>query len=369
MAKENISLEQLQVLAERQGLDALALMPGPNLIHSTGLGFYLAERPILLLLPVDAPPAMVLPALEADKARQAGFRAFAYTDEEGYALAFQQACAVLELADARIGVEALRMRVLEARILQRYAPGAELVPADDLFAEMRITKTAAELAAIRRAVAVAEAAFRAWVPQLHIGMTERAAAARLVAELLTGGAEALAFEPIVCAGPNGAHPHAVPGDRAFQPDDWIVVDWGAVVEGYVSDITRMVVFGTPAGEMMRIHEIVLRANAAGREAAHPDIPAEAVDAAARAVIQAEGYGPRFVHRTGHGMGLEAHEPPYIVAGNAETLAPGMVFTVEPGIYLEGVGGVRIEDDVVITETGAETLTTLPRAPFIAPGTL
>ncbi|NBD36125.1 MAG: M24 family metallopeptidase, partial [Chloroflexi bacterium] len=174
----------------------------------------------------------------------------------------------------------------------------------------------------------------------------------------------LAFEPIVAGGPNGGLPHAVPGDRPFKAGDWIVVDWGALVDGYASDITRMVVLGEPRGKMREIHEIVLRANEAGRAAVEPGVEAQAIDAAARAVIQEAGYGPHFMHRTGHGIGLEAHESPYIVAGNDRSMAPGMTFTVEPGIYLPELGGVRIEDDVVVTLQGAETLTTLPRAPFI-----
>ncbi len=357
-------VEQMAQLAESRGLDALALMPGPNLFYSTGLSFFISERPVVALCPVDAPPALVVPEFEASKATSAGFEVFTYTDEEGYALVFHEACATLELAEARLGVEALRMRLLEARILQRYAPGVELIPADDLFAELRMVKSDAELEAMRHAVAVAERAFQLWLPQLHIGMSEREAAARLIAALLSNGAAALAFNPIVCGGPNGAMPHAHPGERPFQLGDWVVVDWGAVVDGYVSDLTRMVVFGEPSAPLVDVHEIVVRANAAGRAAAAPGVAAQDVDAAARAIITAAGYGAQFTHRTGHGLGLEAHEPPYIVSGNTLTLVPGMTFTVEPGIYLEGTGGVRIEDNVVVTPHGAETLTTLPRSPFV-----
>ncbi|MFN2109275.1 MAG: M24 family metallopeptidase [Anaerolineae bacterium] len=359
-----IRVEQMTQLAESRGLDALALMPGPNLFYATGLSFFVSERPVVALCPVDEPPAFVLPEFEASKATSAGFEVFTYTDEEGYALAFHEACATLELADARLGVEALRMRLLESRILQRYAPGADLVPADDLFAALRMVKSDAELDAMQRAVAVAERAFTLWVPQLRVGMTEREAAALLIAALLSNGADALAFAPIVCAGPNGAMPHAHPAHRPFQPGDWLVVDWGAVVDGYDSDLTRMVVFGEPEGELADVHEIVLRANEAGRAAVAPGVEAQAVDAAARAVITATGYGAKFTHRTGHGLGLEAHEPPYIVAGNAQVLEPGMTFTVEPGIYLEGIGGVRIEDNVLVTPTGVHTLTTLSRSAFV-----
>jgi len=360
-------VDKLKALALAQGFDALALMPGPNLFYTTQLSFFISERPIVLLIPVDAAPAVVLPELEVAKAQAAGFQTFAYTDEEGYALAFHGACAKLELAEARVGVEALRMRLLEARILQRYAPDVELAPADDLFASLRMIKSAAEIDALRRAVAVAEIAFQEWLPQLRVGMTEQEAASCLIAALLTHGAEGLAFSPIVCTGPNGALPHAVPSARPFQVGDWVVVDWGAVVDGYDSDITRAVVFGEPTGELCKVHEIVCLANVAGRAAAKPGVAAQSVDAAVRAVIEAVGYGDYFIHRTGHGLGLEAHEAPSIMGGNETLLQPGMTFTVEPGIYIQGLGGVRIEDDVAITKDGAETLTTLARAPFVIPG--
>jgi len=357
-------LTQALASAEAAGLDALALVPGPNLRYATGLSFHLSERPIVALLPVDAQPSIVLPEFEAGKAD--GFTTFTYTDEDGYAMAYSQACAALELADARVGVEALQMRLLEARVLERFAPDIELVPVDDLYAELRMVKGPSELAAMRRAARVAEDAFVTWVSQLRAGMTEREAAALLVAGLLGGGADGLSFSPIVASGPNGALPHATPGERKFAPGDWIVVDWGAQVDGYCSDLTRSVVMGEPHGRLAEIHPLVVAANAAGRAAAAPGEAAEDVDAAARAVIDEAGYGPQFFHRLGHGLGMEEHEPPYIVSGNRLRLQPGMTFTVEPGVYLPGVGGVRIEDDVVVTEAGVEPLTTLSRAPFVVP---
>jgi len=355
-------LARLLESAQAEGLDAIALVPGPNLLYLTGCGFHLSERPTVALFSVDQPPVMVLPALEVGKVPF--METFSYTDEEGYAIAFHEACVALELAEARIGVESLRMRLLEARILQRFASGAQLVPADDLLGRLRMAKSPAELAAMRRAIAVAETAFLGWLAELRLGMTEREAAARLVARLLTGGADAVSFDPIVVSGPNGALPHAVPGSRQLCFGDWLVVDWGAFVEGYASDLTRTVTIGPPTGPLCAIHDLVLRANEAGRAVANPGVTAEAVDAAARAVITAAGYGANFTHRTGHGLGMEVHEPPYIVGGNSIPLLPGMTFTVEPGVYLEGVGGVRIEDDVLVTEYGAETLSTLPRAPFV-----
>ncbi len=361
-------IEQLKAEARARGLDYLAVVPGPNLVYATGLHFFLSERPIIILLPVETrPPVAVLPTFEAERAASAGLDTFAYTDEEGPMAAFARLGEALPLGEARIGVEARRMRLLEAHLLEQCAPTAELIPADEVFALPRIIKSSEEIAAMRRAVAVAEAAFRAWLPKLKAGMTEREAAAHLTAALFTAGAEGLSFAPIVAAGPNGALPHAVPGDRPFAAGDWVVVDWGAVVDGYASDITRCLVFGQPQGRLREIHAIVKRANEAARHAARPGVTAESVDAAARGVIERAGYGPHFIHRTGHGLGLEAHEPPYLARGNTSHLAPGMTFTIEPGIYLEGVGGVRIEDDVVVTEEGVTVLTTLPRDPFIIEG--
>lgn len=355
-------LRRLQEEAARDGLDCMALVPGPNLFYLTGLSFHLSERPVVGLFPVDAPPAVVLPALEAPKLEHAAFplEVFTYTDEEGPALAFHQACAALELAEARIGAEALRMRLLEMRFLERYAPDCQLVPADEVVARLRVCKDAAELELMRRAVAVVEAALEATLDQVAVGMTEREVAGLLMVEILQAGGEGVPFEPIVVAGPNAASPHAAPSDRPLRPYETIVIDCGAAVGGYVSDLTRTVVLEGLPPEFQPVYEVVRQANEVARVKAAPGIAAQEVDRAARDVIDAAGYGEFFIHRTGHGLGLEVHEPPYIVAGNREELRPGMTFTVEPGVYLPGRGGVRIEDDVVVMAEGAETLTAFPR---------
>jgi Xaa-Pro dipeptidase len=168
------------------------------------------------------------------------------------------------------------------------------------------------------------------------------------------------FKPIVASGPNSALPHATPTDRKLKNGDLLIIDWGATVNGYISDITRTFAIGEIDTELEEIHTIVQRSNAAGREAIQPDVPCEVIDQASRSVIDNAGYGPFFIHRTGHGIGLEAHEHPNIREGNLQILTPGMTFTVEPGIYLPDRGGVRVEDNVIVTESGGESLSTYNR---------
>ena len=344
-----------------RGLDALALVPGPNLFYVTGLSFHLSERPIVALFPGEGWPAIVLPELEAVKVEEGSeMVAFPYTDEEGHEDAFRRACGALDLAGATVGAEGLRMRLLEVQLLERWMDGGRLVAAEDLMASLRTRKDAHELDQMRSAIAVTEAALQATMDQVEPGMSEREVASLLSAEMLRGGGDAVAFSPIVVAGPNTALPHAVPGDRPIEAGEPIIVDCGASFGGYIADITRTFVIGELNEELSDVYGVVRAANAAGRAAVRPGVPAEAVDRAARAQIEEAGYGEYFIHRTGHGLGLDVHEPPYIVAGNGRPLEPGMTFTVEPGIYLPGRGGVRIEDDVLVTEDGVETLTTFPR---------
>jgi Xaa-Pro dipeptidase len=191
-------------------------------------------------------------------------------------------------------------------------------------------------------------------------MSEREIAAELTVNLLKGGSSGASFQPLVQTGPNTAEPHSATSSRRLERGELLLIDFGARVGGYVSDITRTLAMGEPEAELSKVYEIVQAANAAGQSAAGPGVPCQEVDRAARRVIDDAGYGPYFIHRTGHGLGLEVHEPPYIVEGNMQRLETGMTFTVEPGIYLPGRGGVRVEDDVVITEDGCESLTTFER---------
>ena len=355
-------IDDLKRLATANGFDAVALMPGPNLRYLTGLSFHLSERPILALVPAQGTPAIVLPTFEAGRVEAATCEmvAYPYTDEEGHRSAIQSACAALELADSFLGVEALHLRFLEARLLERYAPDCRLVPAEEILSGLRMRKSEDALVFMRSAAAITERALASTMPQVRAGMTEKQVARILTIELLRAGGEGLAFPPAVLAGPNAAQPHASPGDHQIEPGETIVIDCGVTANGYAADPTRTFVIGELEPDLAWVYEVVLMANAAATAAARPGTPAEVVDQTARAVIEEAGYGECFTHRTGHGLGLETHEPPYIVAGNREPLAPGMTFTIEPGIYLPGRGGVRIEDDVVITKDGAESLTTYPR---------
>ncbi|VAW41310.1 Aminopeptidase YpdF (MP-, MA-, MS-, AP-, NP-specific) [hydrothermal vent metagenome] len=350
-----------QILAH--GVDGIALVPGPNMAYLSDIHSHVSERPIVLFFPADDDPAIVIPGLEAMKARAAGIpeaRIFAWSDDEGYTSAFQQACAQLELSDYLLGVEALHMRVLELELLQRYAPGLRTTHAEPIVMALRAIKDADEISAMERAIGVAERAMERLIPQIKVGMTEKKVAAMLTHLQMEEGADSIAFGPIVSAGPNGASPHAVPTERPLQNGDLLVVDWGCLVDGYPSDITRTFAVGPLDAELRHVYETVKLANQQGVFASRPGATGQDVDRAAREVIEDAGYGDYFIHRTGHGLGVEVHEPPFMMEANTEPLMVGNVFTVEPGIYLPGRGGVRIEDDLVITEEGHRSLTTMTR---------
>ncbi len=357
--------ERLVTALQAAGLHALALNPGPSLTYLTGLHFHLSERPVVAVFPADGPAVLVLPALEARKLDGLSFdlTPFPYTeDPDTWAPAFESAARAARLAGKRVGVEPRSLRVLELRLLERAAPTARYDNGEEAVAALRMQKDAAEVALMRTATGIAQRALLATLPAVRPGVSERAIAAELVQHLLREGSEGeLPFQPIVAFGPNSANPHAVPSDYALRPGDLVLFDWGASYQGYFSDLTRMFVVGEAEETLADIAAVTQRANAAARDLAAPGVTAGEVDRAARKVIEDAGYGAYFIHRTGHGLGLEVHEEPYIRADNDRVLAPGMTFTIEPGIYLPGRGGVRIEDDMVITADGAESLSDLPRA--------
>ena len=356
--------EKLNASLRTSDLDAVILNPGPTLTHLTGLRFHLMERPVVLMLAKDQVPVIVLPELELQKVASLPYdlQVFAYPENPSeWGEVFRKAAQRLGLDGKRIGVEPRQLRLLEFRYVRDGAPEAEYPDASYVLSELRLRKDKSEVEAMRKAVRIAQDALEATIPSFKIEMTEKALAAELVTQLLKHGSDPeLPFAPIVSAGPNAANPHASPSDRKLQAGDLLVVDWGAAYEGYISDLTRTFAVGEVDKEYGKIHKIVQEANAAGRAAAKPGVPCAAVDKAARDVIEQAGYGEYFTHRTGHGIGMEGHEEPYMRGDNMQLLEPGMAFTVEPGIYLPNRNGVRIEDNVVVTETGADVLSDMPR---------
>jgi len=357
-------LERLSNLLRTERLEALAVLPGPNLYYLTGLSFHLMERPVVGLFSASDPPRLIVPEFEQPKAEAADVRLtlFPYGEQEGASLAAFQAALNGFPADGReVGVEPLRARYHELGLLQTASPQTRFVSAGSLLARLRMAKDSAELAAIRQAVDIAQQALDQTLPLIRLGMTESELASELTIQLLRAGSQPeIPFSPIVATGPNSAHPHAVPGDRRLAPGELLIIDWGATASGYISDLTRTFAVGEIDQDSAEVHRVVERANAAGRQAVGPGVRCGEVDRAARTVISSAGYAEYFLHRTGHGIGLEGHEPPYIRDGETAILEPGMTFTVEPGIYLAGRGGVRVEDNVVVTEQGSNSLSSTPR---------
>lgn len=365
-------LTKLRAAMRAHSLDAIAVVPGANLGYLSGIASdHVSIRLTVAFFPTDGTPALVVPALEVPGMRahmRVPFKLYPWDDAAGPTGALERCIADLHLDRAgwRIGIENTVMRVFELRAIEAAAPGIHVADATPVLAAMRMVKDVDELAAMRVAVHAIEEALRSTIAQIRAGMTERELADIRERNIRAAGS-APSFTAIVASGPNAANPHHHNSDRAFQPGDMIILDGGALHKGYASDITRTVALGNPGPEARAIYDLVLAANAAGRAAVHPGASGEEIDRAARAVIEAGGYGPQFLHRTGHGLGLAIHEPPFIVAGSREPLAAGTTFTIEPGIYVDGLGGVRIEDNVVITADGGESLTSFERELIIVKG--
>jgi Xaa-Pro dipeptidase len=356
--------DRLNASLHTSNLDAVVLNPGPTLTHLTGLRFHLMERPVVLLFAKDQDPAIILPELELQKVASLPYKlqVFPYPENPSeWDNAFRKAARALSLDGKRIGVDPRQLRLMEFRHVNAGAPEADYPDGSDILSGLRLKKEKAEVEAMRRAVQIAQDALEATIPSIKMGMTEKELSSELVMQLLKHGSEPeLPFAPIVSSGPNSANPHASPTERKLQAGDLLVIDWGAMHDSYISDLTRTFAVLEVDDEYKKIHKIVQEANAAGRAAARPGVPCANVDKAARDVIEKSGYGRYFTHRTGHGIGMEGHEDPYMRSDNMQLLEPGMAFTVEPGIYLPDRNGVRIEDNVVITEDGADVLSDMPR---------
>jgi Xaa-Pro aminopeptidase len=345
--------------AGRAGLAALLLTPGPDLRYLTGYDAHQLERLTCLAVPATGlgRPFLVVPRLErpaalASPAGDLGLEIIPWDEtDDPYAEVAKRLG--VSGPDSAVGLSD-RMWALMVLRLRDALPGVRQDLASAALRGMRIRKTPAEVAALRAAGAAIDRVHARVPGWLRPGRTERQVAADIADAIIEEGHARVDFT-IVGSGPNAASPHHEVSDRALQPGDAVVVDIGGTMpSGYCSDCTRTYVIGAPPPEFAAYYEVLRDAQQAAYAAVRPGVAAEAIDAAAREPIAAAGYGEYFVHRTGHGIGLECHEDPYIVSGNAEPLQPGMAFSIEPGIY-PGPHGARIEDIVVCTEQGGERL--------------
>jgi len=346
---------QLQTLLKAQGSEALLVGASADLRYLSGYAANTSERLTCFVVPADGTPFLVLPAFEAPRLGANPWFTVLPWNETDDAVAFVAAQLASDAAARHNFLVGDRTWAAFLLRFQSVFSSSAWQSATPLLRELRMLKSEQEIAALRTAGAQVDAIFRELVSWRWQGRTEGEVAEAIAAAMRQRGCESVDFV-IVGSGPNGASPHHSGGERVIEHGDAVILDYGGPFGGgYFADITRTVVAGEASAEVRKVYDAVRAAQEAGVQTVRPGVPCQDVDAAARAVITASGYGPFFNHRTGHGIGLDGHEEPYIVAGNTLPLAPGMTFSVEPGIYLPGRFGVRIEDIVACTANGVERL--------------
>lgn len=354
--------QPLRDIADNASLDAIALVPGANFTRLLGVEFHQNERPVVVFVPTEGQPLAVVPELELGSFAAAGFEGevFSWRDQDGYQAAFD--CA-FKAADIRtIGVEGQVMRVFVDQAMRQAQAGLVITDAQQAIAALRLRKTVEEIAAVRKAIIITETALAQTIEQVRVGMSELAIESILVQRLFAAGAKDFAFSPIVAAGDNSAKPHAsARADYPIQRGDALLIDFGGRYDGMCADITRTFFVGHCSDRHRELYETVLSANLAGHAVVRPGVSAHDVDEAAAAVLEASVYADRIRHKTGHGLGRDIHEDPYIMRGNHQILEPGMLFTIEPGLYADDDIGIRIEDDVLVTHCASESLTTFSKS--------
>jgi Xaa-Pro aminopeptidase len=346
-------LNALQRRMQEQQVDLVAVGPTANMRYLLGFLPHPDERLCLLLVEQDK-ARMVVPALNAeDIAAHTDQELVSWTDAEGPAQALGKTLPKAH-APLTLAVDGA-MRADFLIRLQNLVNPEKVLPLEGLIAPLRLRKSPDEIQALLRAAEQADRAMQAGVDACQPGITEAEVAWVVESAFRQDGADAVDFT-LIASGPNGAYPHHHAGERPLQRGDAIILDIGATLDGYKSDITRMVYLGKPTAEFLKAFNSVSEANQRARAAVRVGKTAGDIDAVARRVLEQAGYGQYFTHRTGHGLGLDGHEPPWIMAGDETVLEEGMVFSIEPGAYIVGQFGVRVEDIVAVTEAGAHTLT-------------
>jgi len=349
-------LARCQKLMSEKEIDILFLAPGPNMYYLSGFLVEPGERLLSLIIPQSGEPLFIVPQMYEQHVKSLTWveKLVCWKDSEDPNTVLSATMRQVVMKRPKIAVDT-RMWSRFLLMLLAALPDARYLDAALVMNPLRIKKTPEEIALMARSAEIADAAFIETAKECREGMTEHQVAAKIVNEMRILCADSVPFEPITGSGPNGALPHYRSGDRKLQKGDLVVLDYGCIYRGYFSDITRTIAVGSCDDERRKVYSIVRSAQEKAYQTAVEGIEAQSVDKVAREIIEAAGYGQFFVHRTGHGVGLEVHEEPYVVAGNSMKLDEGMAFSIEPGIYLPGKFGVRIEDIVVIQAGKARRL--------------
>ncbi len=352
-------LSDYAAVAADLGVDAVALVPGPNFTRALDHSFMSHERPFVLVIPANKPAAALVPNLELGSWELIGFEGavFDWRDQTGYADAF--AALTEHLSISSLGVEGQVMRVFVHHAMLAAQPSLNIIDAEREISGLRMIKTPQDIAAMQHAIDISERALHRTLDSVRLGQTEKQIEQMLVKTLFDEGADDLAFDPIVAAGDGSAMPHAH-ARHDYAAGDALLIDFGARKDGFCADITRTVFLDHVTDEGRAVYDTVLRANLAGLAVTRAGVTAHEIDDVVTGVLEASPYADRIRTKTGHGLGREVHEAPYIVRGNQMALPAGTVYTNEPGLYEIGNFGVRIEDDVLITEDGYRTLTKFPK---------
>lgn len=338
-------------------------------LTSTESVFYLSnfysdphERLLAVAVFQEEEPILICPAMEKEDAKKSGwpYEIIGYSDIENPWAFIQKAVSKRVEKISRIGIEKEHLNVERYEELSNIFANASFVSAEEKLRKLRMVKDEKELSIIREACALADYAIEVGCSEIKEGKTELDILAAIEFALKKKGVAAMSFSTMVLTGANGASPHGNPGLTKVQKGDLVLFDLGVIVDGYCSDITRTVAYGDINEKQKEIYDTVLKAELAAISEAKPGVSCSAVDLTARNIIAEAGYGEYFPHRLGHGLGISVHEYPSLTETNELLLEKGMVFTIEPGIYVPGVAGVRIEDDVVVTDNGLEVLTKFPK---------
>ncbi|UOY94294.1 Xaa-Pro peptidase family protein [Ectobacillus sp. JY-23] len=355
-------LHNLMSWLQKQDIEAAFITSTSNVFYLTGFHCEPHERLLGVFVFPEKEPILICPKMEEGPARSAGWphEIIGFSDTDNPWVLIEQAMQKRDISVRTIAVEKEHLNVERYEELLALFSGAAFVAAEAKLHELRLIKDEKELAILRQAAYMADWAVELGVSQIAEGKSEMEILGTIEYELKKKGISKMSFDTMVLAGANSALPHGEPGTNQIKRGDFVLFDLGVVIDGYCSDITRTVAFGDISEEQRNIYETVLTAQLQAIEASKPGAAIDTVDRAARSYIENAGYGAYFPHRLGHGLGISVHEYPSLTDANTSPLRTGMVFTIEPGIYVPNVGGVRIEDDIYVTTDGVEILTKYPK---------